>query len=105
MALILFIGVLASLVLQRPSTESGPPIPEMSPASSGAMVIAATGLAAILFTGAGFHRAADFVLPAIILVATVGATYLVLRFAHRHEKEIGEARFDTRNRVEGAGPS
>jgi hypothetical protein len=101
MTLILFVGVLASLVLRWPSTESGQPIPEMSPASSGAMVVVATGLVAALFTGAGFHRAADFVLPAIILAATVGATWLVLRFARRHVGEIGEARFDTRNPGDG----
>jgi hypothetical protein len=42
-------------------------------------------------------------LSAIVLVPTVVATLLIVRFARRHEKEIGEARFDTHNPQDAPG--
>jgi hypothetical protein len=79
--------------------EKGEPAPiEPSPAWVGSFVVLATGVAAAFFLGAGFHRASDFVTPSAILAVTIGGAILVARFARRHEKEIGEARFDTRNR-------
>lgn len=63
------------------------------------------GVSAILVTGGialaelapDAERAIDYVLLAIIAVATAVGAWLLNRFIARHGHEIGEARFDTRN--------
>lgn len=81
-----------------PVRERPPPLPDITPARSGAGVVLATGAAAALYLGRDFHRPDDLLLPASILLFSAVVAIAVVRFAHRHAGEIGEARFDTRNR-------
>jgi len=81
-----------------PKPERPRQLPDVSPAYSGAAVVLATGVAAAAFLGRDFHRADDMIMPALILLFSAGVAALVVRFARRHAGEIGEARFDTRNR-------
>jgi|GEM_PF-2167775 len=64
----------------------------------GVGVIFATGLMAILY---GYSEGGDSVVMAIIvMLLTVGGLIALMRFVARHGDEIGEARFDTRNKDE-----
>jgi hypothetical protein len=74
------------------------PLRDITPASSGAGVVLATGVAAALYLGRDFHRPDDLMIPAIILLSSAAIALAVVRFARRHAGEIGEARFDTSNR-------
>jgi hypothetical protein len=64
----------------------------------GVGVIVATGTAAFadldLFDGSTINT----VLGIFVLVVTVGGAIALSRFVARHGAEIGEARFDTRNK-------
>ncbi len=84
----------------RPVRQRPAPLRDISAASSGAGVVLATGVAAALYLGRDFHRPDDLMIPAAILLFTAGIAVAVVRFARRHPGEIGEARFDTRNRDE-----
>ena len=82
----------------RPERQRPTPLRDITPASSGAGVVLATGVAAALYLGRDFHRPDDLMIPAIILLSSAAIAFAVARFARRHAGEIGEARFDTRNR-------
>ena len=89
------ITLLAYFVAQWINQKGQPRSAYISPARSGALVVVATGIAAAIFTARSFRRAEDLLLPLLILAITGGITMLVVRFAHRHEGQIGEARFKT----------
>lgn len=82
----------------RPVRQRPAPLRDITPASSGAGVVLATGVAAALYLGRDFHRPDDLMIPAIILLSSAAIAFAVVRFARRHAGEIGEARFDTSNR-------
>jgi hypothetical protein len=81
-----------------PKHEPSRQLPDISPARSGAGVVLATGVAAALYLGRDFHQPDDLIMPVLILLFSAGVAIAVVRFARRHAGEIGEARFDTRNR-------
>lgn len=65
----------------------------------GVAVILATGFAALgdgSLVGGGSRF--NLVLAALIAVLTIGGAVALSRFIARHGDEIGEARFDTRNK-------
>ncbi|MGH6612790.1 hypothetical protein [Sphingomonas sp.] len=87
-----------SLGLQWRARKTAPPVLPPSPARSGSNVVVATGIAAALYLGANAHAWVDFIAPAIVVALTIAVAGLVVHFASRYEGDIGEARFDTRNR-------
>ena len=70
-----------------------PAAPAPSPAESGLIVIAGTGLAAAIALGWNAGSLAQLVPSALVLLATAALGLLVWRFASRRGSEIGEARF------------
>ena len=71
--------------------------------ASGASVLVVTALAAIReFGGPRSTPAYQVVAVAIVVILLVGA-WLLARFVRLHGDEIGEARFDTRNKDEREG--
>nr|WP_299913795.1 hypothetical protein [Sphingomonas bacterium] len=64
---------------------------------SGAIVVIATGFAAVVALGWGFQRAADLAIPGLIVALTLGVAWIVARYASRHGDQIGEARFGVRD--------
>jgi hypothetical protein len=81
-----------------PTRDRPRPLADTTPARSGAGVVLATGAAAALYLGRDFHQPDDLLMPASIVLFSAVVAVAVVRFARRHEGEIGEARFDTRNR-------
>jgi len=103
--LIILIAIIVSsvinVILDRRRSKREPPLPEPSPASSGAFAILATGFAAAAWLGYSGYEADGWpglMVPLAIAVLTVAIALTVARFARRHEGEIGEARFDTNKR-------
>jgi hypothetical protein len=74
------------------------PVPEISAAKSGALVVFATGAAAALSLAWMFRTP---FLSLAMLVITIGIAAAVFSFASRREDNIGEARFDTHSRTRG----
>lgn len=71
--------------------------------ASGASVLVVTALAAIReFGGPRSTPAYQVAAVAIVVILLVGA-WLLARFVRAHGDEIGEARFDTRNKDEREG--
>lgn len=68
---------------------------DISPARSGATVVAICGSAAAMFLAWGADWPDGFIVPGLMLLGTAGVAIFVYRFARRHALEIGEARFDT----------
>lgn len=68
------------------------PVPEISAAKSGALVVLATGAAAALSLAWMFRTP---FLSLAMLAVTIGIAAAVFSFASRREDNIGEARFDT----------
>jgi hypothetical protein len=87
-----------SMSLQWRARKTIPLVVPPSPARSGSNVVVATGIAAALYLGANAHAWVDFIAPAIVVALTIAVAWLVAHFASRYEGDIGEARFDTRNR-------
>ena len=64
----------------------------------GVYVLAFTAAAVALRFGAAASTAADRVLIALVTIALLFGIFRLNRFIRDHGDEIGEARFDTRNR-------
>jgi hypothetical protein len=66
--------------------------------AGGVGVVLVTGLFAIgdgsFFDGSAINT----ILGILVLVLTIGGAFALARFVARHGDEIGEARFDTRNK-------
>ena len=95
-----------NIILAPRSSEPERPLPEPPAAISGGIVILATGFVAAAWLGYNGYEADGWpglTLPAVIAVLTVVIALAAARFATRHEGEIGEARFDTRNRSQPGG--
>ena len=69
--------------------------------AGGVGVILVTGFVA-LGNGSGFFDGSpvNAVLGVLVIVLTLGGAFALHRFIARHGDEIGEARFDTRNKDE-----
>ena len=74
-------------------------IEDPGPAYSGTYVVIACGLAAAVSLAHGAIWPQGYIVPAVILLATLAAAALVYRFASKHASEIGEARFNTGGRA------
>jgi hypothetical protein len=72
--------------------------------NGGVGVILVTGVLAIIGLGLTFHGAVGTVLLVAMGVVVLGGVWLMIRFIARHGDEIGEARFDTRNKTDRDGP-
>jgi len=75
-----------------------PASPHTGPDYSGAGVILLTGFVAAGSLARDYRGPGGLIAPALVVLATVAVTAAMARFARRHAGEIGEARFDTRNR-------
>ena len=64
----------------------------------GAWFVLYIGAIAIVGIGLKFEGVVGKALFALMAVTTIGGTWLMYRFVLRHGSEIGEARFDTRNK-------
>jgi hypothetical protein len=73
---------------------------------------AITGLGVVLVTGAGMGLIwagffnggrVDAILGVFVVLVTLVGAWALARFVARHGDEIGEARFDTRNKDDGEG--
>jgi len=71
------------------------PQKEPSPSQSAVGVIVATGAVAVVATARDAAYASSYVIPAIILIATIFLAIVASRFASKNQGNIGEARFDT----------
>lgn len=71
------------------------------PLAGGVGVILVTGFAAF-GDGSGFFDSTllNAVLGVLVIIVTLGGALALSRFVARHGDEIGEARFDTRNKDE-----
>ncbi len=69
--------------------------------AGGVGVILATGFAAF-GDGSGFFNGTlvNTALGVLVIVGTLGGPFALSRFVARHGDDIGEARFDTRNKDE-----
>lgn len=67
-------------------------------AKGGVYAIVATGVFAVARLAPQARDALDYVVLAVIAVCAIGGAWLLHRFVAKHGDEIGEARFDTRNR-------
>lgn len=70
-------------------------IKEPSPAPIGAGVVLACGLSAAYFMSRNADWPSGYLVPAAVVLLTLGLAFLVYRFASKHRNEIGEARFQT----------
>lgn len=95
--LLYFVFVLADSLLQ-PKRDRQRSLADVSPANSGVGVVLATGAIAAYGLARDYRQSADLIAPGLVVLATIATAVAVARFARRHEGEIGEARFDTRNR-------
>lgn len=64
----------------------------------GASVLAVTGVMLLVHIGKGAESLFDFVLLGLAGAALIWASFRLARFVRDHGGEIGEARFDTRNK-------
>lgn len=64
----------------------------------GAYVLAFTGVLILVLVGMGAESVFDYVLLGLAGIALVRASFRLARFVREHGGEIGEARFDTRNK-------
>lgn len=64
----------------------------------GAYVLAFTGLLILFLVGQGAETTFDYVLLGLAGIALVWGSFRLARFVREHGSEIGEARFDTRNK-------
>lgn len=69
--------------------------------AGGLSVVLFTGFAALGY-GSGFFGGspASALMGVVVIVLTLGGAFALQRFIARHGDEIGEARFDTRNKDE-----
>jgi len=88
-----FVCLLIGTYLRPREDKADPGFREPSPRWSGTFVILATGGAAAVAVGTVGIATKDYWGPAIIVVGTIVAAMVVWRFATRHAKDIGEARF------------
>ena len=65
---------------------------------SGPIVLVLTGLLVLLLVGLGAQGWFDFALLGLTGVALIWGALCLARFVRDHGDEIGEARFDTRNK-------
>jgi hypothetical protein len=72
--------------------------------NGGVGVILVTGVLAVTGMGLTFQGAVGTTLWVVMGVVTLGGVWLMIRFIARHGDEIGEARFDTRNKTDGDEP-
>jgi hypothetical protein len=72
--------------------------PDTGPDYSGAGVVLLTGFVAAGSLARDYHRPGDLIVPVAVALASLAVAVVMARFARRHEGDIGEARFDTRNR-------
>ncbi len=96
---LVILNCIHTILSPRPS-ERERSLPEPSAATSGAIVVLATGCAAAAWLGYRGYEADGWpglTLPLVIAVLTGTIAMAVARFATLHEGEIGEARFDTSN--------
>ena len=73
-------------------------LPGGSSAQTGTAVVLATGGAAAYGLARDYRQPGDLIAPVLVVLVTIVIAAAVFRFARRHADEIGEARFDTRNR-------
>lgn len=71
------------------------PHKEPTPSRSAVGVIVATGAVAIGTTASNATSPSGYVVPAMILIATILLAIVAFRFASKNQGQIGEARFDT----------
>lgn len=64
----------------------------------GAYVLALTGVLILAQVGMGAESVFDYVLLGVAGIALLWASFRLARFVREHGAEIGEARFDTRNK-------
>ncbi|WP_324750290.1 hypothetical protein SH591_01970 [Sphingomonas sp. LY54] len=68
----------------------------------GVCLILVTSFAAFGYGSSGFFNGSpvNTVLGILVILLTLGGAFALHRFITRHGDEIGEARFDTRNKYE-----
>lgn len=88
-----WILVIAGSFLRPQEDRTGPSAKEPSPRWSGVSVVLLTGFSAAIFVATGANVSGRYLLPSIIVVATLVIAGLIWRFASNHANEIGEARF------------
>ena len=64
----------------------------------GAYVLAFTGATMLVLAAKGTESRFDFVLLGFVGIVLLWASFRLTRFIRQHGGEIGEARFDTRNK-------
>lgn len=88
-----FVCLLIGIHLRPREDKADLNLREPSPRWSGTFVVLATGGAAAVIVGTIGVATEDYWGPAIIVLGTIVAAMVVWRFATRHAKNIGEARF------------
>lgn len=88
-----WIVVISGSFLRPQEDRAGSAAKEPSPRWSGASVVLLTGLTAAIFIGTSANLDSGYLLPLIIVVATLVLAGVIWRFASKHGNEIGEARF------------
>lgn len=71
--------------------------------AGGVSVLVVTAAVALLFFGRPGARPTHYLAGALVVALLLLGAWLLARFVRRHGDEIGEARFDTRNRDERGG--
>jgi len=86
---------LALSFLERKLDDQPPAAWTPSPAISGTITVALTGIAAAALTAWHARDVRDYIVPVAMLASTAVLATLVYRFAARNAGRIGEARFKT----------